>query len=541
MATEYNSADSFSPRHSEDAEKKGNVDVQSNTSLDSDEEEIIEPLDLIYTEDRLNNKYLKYFWRASYFVDRLGETRGVQRQSPLKRSKGNAWDYLKLAGVWSGGTCAVSSITGFALGPLMFGLSFSSSVSAGVVGVFVGSVVAAFGATLGPRSGLRQVMGCRFQFGWYFSMFIGLISNLNGIGWGIVNANLAGQMLSAMSYGKISIQIGMLINFLVVMFLSIAGIRILELFNLFFMVPALVAYLLCYVCAGNTFDLNSPSTVVGINYNAAWISFFSSSVGVTSSWLPLASDYFVDLPEDSNVWFVFLFTLAIIFIPTCFVGILGVGLASAGLSDPSIVDLYNNLGCAGLLVESMKKWHGGGIFLAVLMFITLITNSGLGSYSFGLCFQTYFGFLAKFPRYIFAIGGTCLIYILAAVGQSGWSEIISNFLPMIGYYCMIYAVILLEETLFFRRHKKDDYQWKYYATKDHFPLMYAAVFGFACGAVGVGVSMYQYYYLAPIAALVGDGCDLATFLSTAFTMVGYFPARYLEIRLRRKNDPIIRP
>lgn len=370
-------------------------------------------------------------------------------------------------------------------------------------------------------------------------MFIGLINNLSGIGWLIVNSNFAGQLLSAMTNEKLSVQIGMLINFLVVLFLSVFGLRLLEIFDTFFMIPIFVAFLLCYICAGSGFAVSEPSKVSGIEFNAAWISFFSSCVGITSSWMPIASDYFVDLPEDSNKWVIFFFTLFVIFIPTAFTGILGVGLASAGLYNQEKADIYNTLGGAGLIVDSMRKWHGGGIFLSVLMFISLITNSGLTVYSFGLCFQTYFGFLARLPRYVFAIIGSCLFYVLSAVGQSGWSEIISNFLPMIGYWCMIYAAILMEETLIFRRHKKDDYQWKYYMTKDHFPIMYASLFGFACGVAGVAVGMYQYYYTAPIAKLVGGGSDLGNFLATGFTLVGYLPARYLEIRLR--NDPVIRP
>lgn len=523
----------------EDKEKQSCVDITSNDSLNISDVDVEEPVNLIYTEDRLNNKYFKWFWRTSAFIDRLGEARGVQRQPPNKRCNGTIWDYIKLSGIWFGGTCSVPSMTGFFLGPLLFNLSFGASVGSGVAGVFVGSLVAAFGATMGPRSGLRQIMGSKFQFGWYFSMFIGLVNNLSGIGWGIVNSNFAGQLLSAMTNEKISVQIGMLINFLVVLFLSVFGLRILELFDFFFMIPIFVSFLLCYICAGNTFDVTSPSLVTGVNFNANWISFFSSSVGITSSWMPIASDYFVDMPEDSNPWVIFFFTLFVIFVPTVFTGILGVGLASTGLYNEEYAEIYNNLGGAGLIVNSMKKWHGGGIFLSVLMFISLITNSGLTMYSFGLCFQTYFSFFARFPRYIFAIIGSCLCYILSAVGQSGWSEIISNFLPMIGYWCMIYAAILLTETFLFRRHKKDDYQWKYYLTKDHFPIMYASLFGFACGVAGVAVGMYQYYYLAPIAALVGDGADLGTFLAFGFAMVAYIPARYLEIRLRK--DPVVKP
>ena len=513
----------------------------SEKSLSSTDDEYIEPLDIIYTPARLNNKYFKWFWRISLMIDKLGEARGVQRQPPNKRSKADFWYFLKLSGIWFGATCTVPSMTGFFLGPLMFDLSFGASAVAGVIGVFIGSVVAAFGATLGPKSGLRQIMGCRFQFGWYFSMFLGLVNCLSALGWLIVNSNFAGQLLSAMTNEKVSVQIGMLINFLVVLFLSVFGLHFLEMFDTIFMIPLFVAFLLCYICSGSEFAVNDPSKVTGIDFNASWVSFMSSCVGITSTWLPLASDYFVDMPEDTNSWLIFFFTLIVIFVPTAFVGILGVGLGSAGLYDASKAAIYNNLGGAGLIVDSMRKWHGGGIFLAVIMFISLITNSGITAYSFGLCFQSILDVFSTCPRYPFVMLACALFYILSAVGQSGWSEIISNFLPMIGYWSMIYATILMIETLLFRRHKRDMYQWEYYLDRTHFPLMYASVFAFCCGVAGVAVGMDQYYFIAPIAKLVGDGCDLGTFLVVGFSGVAYIPARYLEIRLRKRTDPIIRP
>lgn len=495
----------------------------------------------VYTHHRLHESRFSWFWRASYAVDKFGETRGLERQSPDARQRGNFWHFLRLTGVWFGATLTLPSMTGFFMGPLGFGLSFRSSMSAGLLGVFVGTVASSFGAVMGPRSGLRAMIGTKYQFGWWFSKFIALLNALTLIGWLMVNANFGGQMLNAIA--NVDIEVGIAIMFIVSTVLALFGMRLLVIFDTFFMVPIFVAFLLCYVCAGHEFEVHQHSTTTGVDLVAKWLCFFQSCIGITSTWIGIASDYYIDLPENSNGWFIYFFTLFSIFLPTAFVGILGIGLGSAALYNDEKKAIYNKNGGAGLIWDSMARWHGGGKFLVVLMYISLITNGGLSNYSLGLSLQSLAKPLARTPRYVLVFFTACVYYVLSAVGKDGWYEVIENFLPMIGYWSMIYSVILVIETFWFRRRKINDYQWDEYLNYKHFPVLYASVLAFGFGVAGVVIGMDQYYYVGRLARLIGSeengGAELGTLLAVGFTAVSYVPLRYLELRWR--NETPIRP
>jgi len=511
------------------------VEAIHNWSYSGDPERPLE----VYTEHRLHKSRFRWFWKVSQFIDSFGEARTVERLSSNRRVPLNFWSFVRLSGIWWGATCSLPSMTGFFLGPLLFGLSFKSSASSGVLGCFAGALVAAFGATMGPQSGLRQMMNARFQFGWWFSKFLALLNCLTLMGWLMVNGFFGGQLLSALSNGSVSTESGYGILFAVMLVITLFGMRILQYFDTFFIIPLFVAFLLCYVCAARDFDVQHVSTVSGVELNTAWVSFFQNCIGITSTWMAVASDYHLEWPERTNRWVVFVYVLFAVFIPTAFVGVLGCGIASAALYDEAKMAVYNNLGGAGLIVEEMRRWHGGGKFLVALMYISLITNGGVTLYSFGMSIQTLALPLARFPRYLYAILGSVIWFVLTSVGSDHWSEVLSNFLPMIGYWSMIYFAVVAIETLWFRRRAKDDYEWDQYLNRKHFPMLYAAVLAFGFGVAGVVIGMDQYYYVGRLARVVGGGCELGTLLAFGFTAVSYVPLRYIEIRLR--NQPKIKP
>ena len=51
-----------------------------------------------------------------------------------------------------------------------------------MVGNIVGTGVAAYGSTMGPRSGLRQMVGARFQYGWFPAKIVALLNILTFVG-----------------------------------------------------------------------------------------------------------------------------------------------------------------------------------------------------------------------------------------------------------------------------------------------------------------------------------------------------------------------
>ena len=56
------------------------------------------------------------------------ETRGIHRTSAYERKSGDFRQILHMILLWTSGAGGLSSISGYFLGPLLFGLSFKDSV-----------------------------------------------------------------------------------------------------------------------------------------------------------------------------------------------------------------------------------------------------------------------------------------------------------------------------------------------------------------------------------------------------------------------------
>lgn len=91
-------------------------------------------------------------------------------------------------------------------------------------------------------------------------------------------------------------------------------------------------------------------------------------VGV--QWAPVAADYNCRLPADTSSTRVFLLTFFGLFIPICFVEILGASLMA--ITDPAYVDAFADGNTGGLLSQVLSPWHGGGKFILVLLAFSVV-------------------------------------------------------------------------------------------------------------------------------------------------------------------------
>lgn len=478
------------------------------------------------------------FMRFSNKLDSFGvELRGIHRTLPEERRKPTFKMYLQMVLLWASGCGGLSSISGTFLGPLLFGLSFKDSISSTLSGIFLGCLIAAYGATMGPRSGLRQMVGARFQFGWWPAKVLAFFNVITLLGWSVINCVFGGQILAAVSNEKVPIEVGITIITVISIVIAIFGIRYVQYAESLCAIPVNIAFVLLYVCAGSRFDTTTPSVGDSPTVIANWLSNFSSCVGITATWIAITSDYYVEFPEDVASWKIFSLTTLSIFIPTAFVGTLGVGIASAAVTDPVWGAAYESLGNGGLLNAAFSRWNGGGKFLLVVLYISLVTNNILNTYSIALSMQVWGRFFTKVPRYILAFSDAIVYFVLAMAGRNELSHILSSFLPMITYWVMIYFAILTEENLLFRRRNlpglNDAYDWSLWNDKLRIPAWYPAAFvSYLCGIAGAVIGMYQTYYVGPIAAKLGEyGGDIGIFLAFGFTALVYPVLRALEIKI----------
>ncbi len=482
------------------------------------------------------------------------EEYGIDRYPNHERIRGTLRPFLQVLAIWVSASGGLTSMSSFFLGPIVYGLSLKNSLIAGILGCTLGTFIPAYTATMGPRSGLRQLTISRFLFGWWFNKFIALISGIGNLGWSVVSCVLGGQILSAISEGKVSIEIGIFLVCIISLIIAIFGINQLIQFEAWLSIPILVSIMLLYVCPGSSITSNlainyRPPSETYLTVAGNWVSFFCLSYSVTATWGSCASDYYILMSAQTNRMKIFIITFLGILLPTIFVAVIGVYLGNYTNSSEEWYSSYEEYGLGGILSSAFKPWAGGGKFLLVILYLSLVANTATMSYSVAFIFQVFSHLFDKVPRIVWSFLISMIYLVISLVGKSHLSTIIGNFVPMLGYWVSIYIAILLEENFIFRNKHffpilKDDsdeyiedetYDWVIWNNRVDLTHGYAATMAFIVGAVGAILGMCQVYYVGVIARQIGDyGCDLGIFLCFAFSGLSYPFMRLVELKKFKK-------
>ncbi|KAI5949724.1 TPN1 [Candida theae] len=522
-----------------------------------------------------------YLNLASEKLDSLGvETRGIERILPSERSSNKTGQFISVLGLWCSACGGLTSMSSFFLGPLTFELGLRNTLIAGIIGQGLGCVVAAYCSVMGPRSGCRQMVSARFLFGWWFVKFVALVNIIGVTGWSVVNCVVGGQILASLSDDRVPLWAGIVIIAGVTLLVAIGGIKQLLRVETFLSIPVNLSFLLLYIVASQKFQYLTLDDAItdSATIKGNWLSFFSLCYSITATWGGIASDYYILFPEDTPDVQVFCITLLGIFLPTTFVGVAGLLIGNVALGYKPWGDAYAKWGMGGLLNEAFKPWGGGGKFLLVIMFLSLISNNILNTYSAAFDIQMAGTWLAKIPRWFWAIVVTAMYLVAALVGRNEFSTILGNFLPMIGYWISMYFILLLEENTIFRTsrfhhlyklefakdgsydapsttttttssslashdvstedqfdlRKSTSHHYNFNIWKDSNKLTHgwAAAASFVIGATGAAVGMSQKYWIGPLARRVGGeyGGDIAMWLCMGFSGVVYPVLRYAELK-----------
>ncbi|KAL3234986.1 Vitamin B6 transporter TPN1 [Nakaseomyces bracarensis] len=403
------------------------------------------------------NIFQRGFARLLWFSDKLDsfgvETSGIERIPPDQR--GTKKQFLHVAGLWLSATGGLSSLSSFILGPLLFELSFHEALTSSMISVTLGCLIASYCSIMGPQSGCRQMVTARYLFGWWSVKLVALASVIGVMGWSVTNAVVGGEMLAAISHGRVPLWVGVVVVTVCAFVVAIFGIKQVLRIETYISVPVLTTFLLLYICSGNKdYLINEyqPTEIPSKTLKGNWISFFSLCYSITSTWGGLTSDYYILFPEDTPQYQVFLLTLAGTLIPTTFVGVLGLLLAAIAKSYQPYGDEYDKHGLGGLLWAGFERWNGFGKFLVVVLLLSLISNNIINTYSAAFGVQLFAVWAAKIPRWFWCIIITIIYLVCALVGRNHFSTILGNFLPMIGYWISMYFILLFEENVIFRRY-----------------------------------------------------------------------------------------
>ncbi|ABN65839.2 purine-cytosine transport protein [Scheffersomyces stipitis CBS 6054] len=500
-------------------------------------------------------KYISWIYK----LDNFGiETRGIERVSTEERrslaaNKSSLNRFLHVFGLWIAACGGLTTMSSFFLPTLLFGLSMKDSLICGLISMNLGCLVPAYCSTMGPKSGCRQMVGARFLFGQWGVKFVSLICIVGGIGWSVVNCVLGGQILIAIN-NNIPLSVGIVIIGVISLVIAIFGIRVLLNFQTILSIPLIIASILFYVVVLKKVDYVHESNVLvaeqgfsGLTVRGNWLSFFAIGYSVTATWGSGASDYYILFPEETPSYQIFIVTFLGIAVPSTFVAIIGTICGSIAYAYQPWNDAYNNFGIGGLINECFKPWGRFGSFIVVLLYISLICNNIMNTYSVAFEFQLIDRKLAYIPRWCWAIVMTIIYVVLSVAGKEHFSTILSNFLPMLGYWISMYITILLEENIFFRssiktktlHHNEFDekansdwsYNWSNWNKPKGITMGLAADLSFAIGVVGAVLGMNQVYFQGPIAKKIGDySGDVGMWLCGGFTGVVYPFLRYWELK-----------
>jgi nucleobase:cation symporter-1, NCS1 family len=210
---------------------------------------------------------------------------------------------LQLIWTWASPNFEFATVFVGVLGPLVFGLSFAQSALAIVLGSALGSLTHGYLSTMGPKTGLPQMVAARSAFGFLGNAIpAGLNAVMAGIGWFAVNSVSGALALNTLTHlpGVLCLLVVVVLQVLVAFF----GYNLVHVFERYAFPVLAVIFLVATVIIFSKADLGAPSGGGGIG---GFLVLASASFGYAAGWNPYASDYTRYLAPTTDSRKVFLF------------------------------------------------------------------------------------------------------------------------------------------------------------------------------------------------------------------------------------------
>ncbi|KAK4550710.1 hypothetical protein LTR36_000289 [Oleoguttula mirabilis] len=384
-------------------------------------------------------------------------------------------------------------------------------------------------ATLGPRTGMRQMIQARYSFGYYL-VSIPVILNLATLtGFCIIDSVIGGQTLSAVSGGHLTPTVGIVIIALIAMLICFCGFKVLHQYERFAWIPALIAIVVATGCGGRHLHQQVP---VEAPAAATVLSFGALVAGFLIPWGALSSDFATYMEPQTPRWKVFGYTYAGLFLPTVLLMVLGAAIGGAVPNVPSWSQGNDENSAGGVLAAMLQPAGGFGKFMVVLLSFSILGNIAATMYSITLNFQLLVPWLVRIPRSLFAIVITAIVIPISIRAATSFFTNLENFIGVIGYWASAFVAVVITEHAWFRRGDCSTYSPSVWCDAKGLPSGIAALAAAACSFALVIPSMAEVWYTGPIALHTGDiGFEMA-FIVTALL---YVPFRQLEIKLQGRQ------
>jgi NCS1 nucleoside transporter family len=476
-------------------------------------------------------RYIKSFEKT--LIRYNMEARGIQRVMPEDRHSLSQLGFGQIGILWFSVNLAANNITLGMLGPAVFNLGFLEASLCAVFGMLVGILPVAYVATFGPSSGNRTMVFARYSMGWYPAKIIVILNIIVLLGYSLLDAVIAGQMLSAVSgTSNLNIVVGIVIVAVITWVITTFGYTVFHMYERYAWLPQIVMISILAGVAGPNFDLTTspsegedPLTITGNR-----LSFFSLCLAAAITYSGGAADLFVYYPEYAPRSKVFIVTVVGLALSFTYAFIIGIGLGSGIALNQVWSDAYS-VSQGALIVEGFRPLGAFGSFCGVIVALGLVGNIILPVYAAGVDFQTLGVNFEKIPRVIWNTLGVIIFTVCAIAGRAHLAEIFTNFLALMGYWVSIWIAILLEEHLIFRKWRGLGWNWDAWDDHRKLPVGLAALAAFLVGWAGSILSMAQVWYIGPFAAQVGEyGGDMGNYVGFAWAGIVFPGLRWLELR-----------
>src|SRR6266852_7918094 len=455
------------------------------------------------------------------------ETHGIERVSPTTRAHVRIIDNFTM---WLSANLVISTVGLGALAIPIFGLGFWDSFAIILIFNALGVLPVAFFSTLGPRLGLRQMTISRFSFGWVGGIIMALFNVAACIGWSVVNVIIGGQLVAALSGGRVPGWAGVLILAVLTTLVSIYGYKYVHRYERFAWIPMAVMFGIMLIVAAPHFSIVS-TPAFGAAEIAGLLSFGGAVYGFATGWSSYAADYNVNQPEDTPSSRVFWLTFLGVFVPCVLLETLGLVLISALGSVPAWNKAFTNGSVGGLLSAIVNPLGAFGTLILVLLALSVIANNIPNDYSLGLSMQVLGRWFQGIKRYVWTLIGAVVYVIIALIGGGNFSATLESFLLVIAYWLGPWGIILILEHFVFRRGVYNVDDWN---TPDKLPVGWAAVVSLALGLVGVYLGAFQQLFSGPLAKSLG-GMDIGFELGIVFAGISYLILRRVELNSSRRG------
>ncbi len=450
------------------------------------------------------------------------ETHGIERVSPKTRTHVRIFDNFTM---WLSANLVISTVGLGALAIPIFGLGFWDSLAIIIIFNALGVLPVAFFSTLGPKLGLRQMTISRFSFGWVGGIIMAIFNVGACIGWSVVNVIIGGQLITALSGGKVPSWAGILILAILTTLVSIYGYRYVHRYERYAWIPMAIIFVILLIVAAPHMKILAATNATGIAEIAGLVSFGGAIYGFATGWSSYAADYNVNQPENTSPRRVFWLTFLGVFIPCVLLETLGMAFTSY---SPWATKFANGL-VGDLLAAVVNPLGGFGTLILVLLALSVVANNIPNDYSLGLSVQVFGRPFQRVKRYVWTLIGAVIYVLIALPASANFAHTLTDFLLIIAYWLGPWSIILVLEHFVFRRGRYNVDDWN---TPSRLPIGWAAIVSMIFGLLGVLLGAAQVYYVGPIAKLVNPpfGMDIGFELAVVFAAISYLILRRIELR-----------